>query len=132
MVVDTSAIVAIARNEPERGLFIDKLADAPGAVIASATWMESQMVVFSRSGDRGLIVLRDVMESADIQVAPVTMELAELAVGAFRRFGKGRHAAGLNFGDCFSYALAKDRGEPLLFKGNDFSKTDVVAAVATR
>jgi ribonuclease VapC len=130
MVVDTSALVAIVRNEPERDLFLERLAGLPRAPLLSAvTWMEAHMVVLGRMGDPGIVVLREAIDAANLRAIPVPFELAEAAFDAFRRFGKGRHPAGLNFGDCFAYALAMTMGEPLLFKGSDFSKTDVTPAV---
>jgi ribonuclease VapC len=98
-------------------------------VIAAATWTESRIVIFSRSGEAGLVALDELKAAAGIEIVPVTESLADLAFEAFRRFGKGRHPAGLNFGDCFSYALAKERNEPLLFKGDDFPRTDVSPAI---
>jgi ribonuclease VapC len=129
MVIDTSAVVAIARAEPERGAFLQQLAQAPSLVIAAATWTESRIVIFSRSGEAGLTALDELKAAAGIEIVPVTEPLADLAFEAFRRFGKGRHPAGLNLGDCFSYALAKERNEPLLFKGDDFPRTDVSPAI---
>jgi ribonuclease VapC len=130
MVVDTSALVAIVRNEPERDVFLERLAELPRAPLISAvSWMEAHMVVLARMGDPGVALLQEAMEVANLRVVPVPIELAAGAFAAFRRFGKGRHPAGLNFGDCFAYALATTMGEPLLFKGDDFSKTDLMPAV---
>ncbi len=86
------------------------------------------MVLISRLGALAEPELRCTLEDAAIEIVPVSVDQASLATSAFRQFGKGRHPAGLNFGDCFSYALAKGSGQPLLFKGNDFSKTDVAVA----
>ena len=131
MVVDTSALVAIVRNEPERDVFLERLASQPRAPLLSAvTWMEAHMVVLGTMGDPGIVVLREAIATANLRTIQVPVELAEAAFDAFRRFGKGRHPAGLNFGDCFAYALAMTMDEPLLFKGGDFSKTDVTPAVA--
>lgn len=129
MVVDTSALVAIIRNEPERDALMERLAETPAPLIAAVTWMETRIVVLSRSGDQGLSALRNLLAAAKFQVMPVTPELANKAFLAFRSYGKGRHSAGLNFGDCFAYALAKDLNMPLLFKGRDFARTDVISAV---
>jgi len=129
MVVDTSALAAIVFGEPERELFMELLTDIPAPAMSAVTWTESQIVIFSRIGDRGLRLFHDAVAAADIQTIPVTQEIATAAFNTFRRYGKGRHAAGLNFGDCFAYALAKATSVPLLFKGNDFSKTDIVPAV---
>ena len=130
IVVDTSAVVAIIRKEPGRQRFLERLADAVDPKMSAVTWMESQMVVFSRLGDHGLAVLRQLRTSAGVDIVPVSGELADLAFSAFRRFGKGRHPASLNFGDCFAYALSKQLQQPLLFKGEDFSRTDAVPAIA--
>lgn len=131
MVVDTSALVAIVQNEPERAVFHERLASLPRAPLLSAvSWVEAHMVVLSRMGDPGVVALRELMETVNLRTTPVLPELAAAAFDAFRRFGKGRHPAGLNFGDCFAYALAMVMGEPLLFKGDDFSKTDVPPAIS--
>ena len=130
MVVDTSALVAIVQDEPEREVFEERLASLPRAPLLSAvSWMEAHMVVLSRMGDPGVVALRELVEAANLRTIPVLPELAERAFDAVRHFGKGRHPAGLNLGDCFSYVLAIVMDEPLLFKGNDFSKTDVMSAV---
>jgi ribonuclease VapC len=130
MVVDTSALVAIVQDEPEREIYLERLASGPRAPLLSAVnWMETHMVVLSRMGDPGIDALRELVETTNLRIVPVLPELAEAAFECFRRFGKGRHPAGLNFGDCFSHALATVMGEPLLFKGEDFAKTDVVAAI---
>ena len=129
IVVDTSAVLAIIRKEPGRRQLLERLADAVDPKMSAVTWMESQMVVFSRLGDSGLTVLRQLRTGAGIEIVPVSGELADLAFAAFRRFGKGRHPAGLNFGDCFAYALSSQLRQPLLFKGEDFSRTDAEPAV---
>ena len=129
MVVDTSALMTIARNEPERTSFLRRLAEAADSQISAVTWMEARMVALSRMGERGLDVLNELIAQSAIRVVPVSPELADRAFSAFRRYGKGRHPAALNFGDCFSYALAKETERPLLFKGEDFTRTDVVPAV---
>jgi ribonuclease VapC len=128
MVVDTSALVAIIRKEPERRMLLERLSNARTAAISAATWLEARMVVFSRMGEPGLVVLRKLVTEAGVEIVAVSTELADLAFDAFRRYGKGHDPAGLNFGDCFAYALAKHRNEPLLFKGNDFIRTDVRSA----
>ena len=130
IVVDTSAVVAIIRKEPGRRQFLERLADAVDPKMSAVTWMESQMVVFSRLGEHGLTVLRQLKTSAGVDIVPVSSELADLAFAAFRRFGKGRHPASLNFGDCFAYALSKQLQQPLLFKGEDFARTDAEPAIA--
>ncbi|HEX9904523.1 MAG TPA: type II toxin-antitoxin system VapC family toxin [Propylenella sp.] len=128
MIVDSSALIAILTKEPER----DRLGTALGLVrrriISSATLLETSIVAVVRAGDRGMAEVDRLVASLMLQVEPFTAEQAMLAREAFLRFGKGRHAARLNFGDCIAYALAKERGEPLLFKSDDFSKTDIEAA----
>jgi ribonuclease VapC len=132
MVVDTSALVAMVQGEPERALFAERLAEQTPNFMTAVSWTEVRMVVLSRMRRAGLAALQDLMAAASIEVLPVSVELADSAFDAFRRFGKGRHPARLNLGDCFSYALAKQMSVPLLFKGDDFSKTDVLAATAAR
>lgn len=97
--------------------------------ISAATLLEASMVFEGRVGHRGAAELDQLIASLGIAVIPFTQSQAALAREAFRRFGKGRHPARLNFGDCIAYALAKERGEPLLFKGDDFSQTDIEAAI---
>jgi ribonuclease VapC len=125
MVIDTSAILAILFDEPERRRFNEQI-DADGIrLISAATFLEVAMVVESRRGEAAGRELDLLMHRAQISVVPVDAEQAETARVAWRRYGKGRHAAGLNYGDCFSYALAKVSGEPLLAKGADFMHTDL-------
>ncbi|MCB8839633.1 type II toxin-antitoxin system VapC family toxin [Aurantimonas sp. VKM B-3413] len=128
MVVDTSALLAILQREPEREGFLAAMAMASRRLISTASAVETSMVVLSRSGEEGLRILDGLFGGLQIEKIPVTEDQVAMAVDAFRRFGKGRHAAALNFGDCFSYALAKATGEPLLFKGDDFSRTDLLPA----
>jgi ribonuclease VapC len=129
MVIDTSAIVAIARNEPEAPVFERMIADDPLRLISAATLLEAAMVLETRFGEPGGAELDLWLAKSDVRIVAVEAEHADQARRAWRRFGKGRHPAGLNYGDCFSYALAKLTDEPLLFKGNDFSQTDIQAAV---
>jgi ribonuclease VapC len=128
MVVDTSAVVAVLLNEPERIPFLKKLAHAKSRHISAVSYMEAGMVLTSHFGGSAEQALEEMLREAGIVIAPVNGTQARLALTAFRQYGKGRHPAGLNFGDCFSYALAKDCGEPLLFKGFDFAKTDIPVA----
>jgi len=129
MVIDSSALLCILLGEPEAPRFNQVLAHSSRAVVSAANWLETAIVATARLGATGRVDLNTVIEVVAAEVAPVDAALAEAAYQAWLRFGKGRHPAGLNFGDCFSYALAKQRGEPLLYKGEDFSKTDVTSAV---
>jgi ribonuclease VapC len=126
MVIDTSAIVAILFDEPERPQFAAAIDAAALRLLSAATLVEATLVVEGRKGRRAEGMVDRFVEDAEIEVLPVTIEHAQLACQAFRAFGKGRHAAGLNLGDCFAYALAKACDEALLFKGDDFPKTDIV------
>ena len=130
MVIDTSALLAILLNEPERPSFIDAMEAADARHLSVASFVEASMVIEGRHGAEGIRDLDRFLQYADVELAPVNQEQGKLAREAFRRFGKGRHPARLNFGDCFGYALATARGEALLFKGDDFSLTDVVRAIA--
>jgi ribonuclease VapC len=128
MIVDSSAIIAILRDEPDAAAMAEALQEAPIRRISAVTYAQAAIVadndcnpLLSRRFD-GLV--RD----AQMLVEPVTARQAELARQAYRDFGKGRHKAGLNLGDCFAYALAREMGEPLLFKGDDFCHTDVESA----
>lgn len=126
MVVDTSAIVAILLQENDAAHYADAIADADLVVMSAASYVELSIVALSR-GARGRVELDGTLADAAIDIVPVTIDQARLAADAYDRYGKGRHPAALNFGDCFAYALARSRGEPLLFKGADFARTDVVA-----
>jgi len=128
VVLDTSALAAMLFDEPERERFIELLADADDPLISAATLAEAAIVVQSRIGDGGLADLDELLSTAGVRCVAVDLAQAQAARDAFSRFGKGRAAAGLNYGDCFSYALAKVAQRPLLFKGEDFSQTDVTAA----
>ncbi|RPJ51675.1 MAG: type II toxin-antitoxin system VapC family toxin [Acidobacteria bacterium] len=125
MVIDTSALLAILLDEKERRSFIEAIEAAGSRIMSVASFVEVSIVIESRFGAEGLQALDLFVDRAGIELADVDLEQGKLARRAFSRFGKGRHPAGLNFGDCFSYALAVVRGEPLLYKGQDFSQTDV-------
>ena len=129
MIIDTSAIVAILRQEPEARRFAEAIEAAPVRRVSATTYVEIGAVI---DGGRDPVASRlvdELLATAGIIIEPVTAAQARIAREAYRDFGKGSgHAAGLNFGDCFAYALAKATGEPLLFKGDDFSHTDVAAA----
>jgi ribonuclease VapC len=125
MILDTSAMVAILYREPEAADFTRMIHEADVSRISVANYVELSMVVESQLGPEAGRQAEAFLRRAGIMVEPVTVAHGEIARQAFLDFGKGRHKAGLNFGDCFAYALAKARGEPLLFKGNDFGLTDI-------
>ena len=128
MVIDASAIVAIAFDKEEASAFELQIVEDPVKLISAASLLEAAMVIEAKLGEAGARELDLWLRKAEVQIVPVEADHVEEARRAWRRFGKGRHPAKLNFGDCFSYALSKLSLEPLLFKGNDFSKTDVVPA----
>ena len=128
MILDTSAIIAILENEASAPLLIAALEGAEIRRVSAATLVEAGIILHARFGDHGERELDLFVQRAHVQIIPVTEQHAELARSAYRRFGKGRSAAGLNFGDCFSYALARALDEPLLYVGDDFTQTDVAAA----
>jgi ribonuclease VapC len=128
MILDASAIIAILRDEKEAPDMTRCMVEAPVLRISTVTYLEAAIVI---DGERDPVASRrfdDFFRETQISLVPVTVKQAELAREAYRDFGKGRHRAGLNFGDCFAYALAKEAGEPLLFKGDDFCHTDVESA----
>ncbi|MCK1627734.1 type II toxin-antitoxin system VapC family toxin [Bradyrhizobium sp. 147] len=128
MVIDTSAIVAIALDEPDAAEIEQQIADDPVRLVSTATVLETMMVIETRLGDAGGREFDLWLLKIGAEIVPVDAEQTDAARRAWRRYGKGRHAAALNYGDCFSYALAVTRSEPLLFKGEDFAKTDVARA----
>jgi ribonuclease VapC len=132
MVIDTSALLAILQDEPERRSFNEAIEAADSRMMSVATLLETSMIIETRYGAQGLASLDLLVKRAKLDLVAVDVEQAMVAIGAFSRFEKGRHPAGLNYGDCFAYALAMVLGEPLLYKGNDFSQTDVKAAVPAR
>jgi ribonuclease VapC len=126
--VDTSAIVAIVFGEPERAAFRQAIMQARKALISTASALEVRMVVYSRRGPRAMVLVDDMLRLPMFEITPPRPEDLDAAFGAFLAFGKGSgHPASLNFGDLFSYALAKVRNLPLLFKGADFAETDIRA-----
>ena len=129
MIVDTSAMVAIFYGEPEAAAFTRLIHGAETTRISVASYLELSIVIEKQLGPDGTRQVEAFFRRAAITVEPVTVEQGNLARQAFLDFGKGRHKAGLNLGDCFAYALAKDFDEPLLFKGNDFTETDIRLAV---
>ncbi|HYM45750.1 MAG TPA: type II toxin-antitoxin system VapC family toxin [Solirubrobacteraceae bacterium] len=128
MVLDSSAVLAILLDEPERRAFTVAIEKDRHRLMSAASQFESALIVESRRGEPAGRELDLLLHRADVQIVPVDADQVELARSAWRRFGKGRHPAGLNFGDCFAYALAAATGEPLLFKGDDFRHTDISAA----
>jgi ribonuclease VapC len=126
MVIDTSALAAILFQEPERRKFLDAIVADPQRLVSAATMLETGIVVEGRQGEAAGREFDLFAFRAGLEVVPFDAEQLEIARSAWRKYGKGRHPAGLNFGDCFSYALAKFTGEPLLAKGTDFESTDVV------
>ena len=129
MILDTSPLIAILAGELDAELYIQAISRAPGCRISAGNFIELSIVVESQFAAEVLRQCDALFRRVGIVIEPVTVEHAHLARQAFHDFGKGRHPAGLNFGDCFAYALAKQTGEPLLFKGNDFRQTDVISAL---
>lgn len=132
MVIDTSALVAILQDEPERRAFNEAIEAAETRSMSTATFLETSIVIETRYGAEGLRNLDLLIAKAQIELVPVDVEQAHVARRAFVQFGKGRHPASLNYGDCFAYALAKVSGAALLYKGEDFSQTDIAALVVDR
>ena len=128
MVIDSSVIIAILGNEAEEPGFRHAIKVAPSRLVSAPTLVEIGIVALGRAGEAGLDSMRALLDAFRLDVVPLSSNHATLAIDAFRKFGKGRHPAGLNFGACFSYALAKATSEPLLFKGNDFNHTDIKQA----
>ena len=129
MILDTSALAAIFFGEAEAAVYIQLIHDADHCLMSAANFVELAIVIESQIGPNAGRQCDAFFRRAKIAVEPVTVEQAHLARHAFLDFGKGRHPAGLNFGDCFAYALAKSTGEPLLFKGEDFNKTDILSVL---
>ncbi|MGC8490643.1 MAG: type II toxin-antitoxin system VapC family toxin [Syntrophobacteraceae bacterium] len=125
MIIDSSALIAILLGEPEAELFALAIARDPRRIVSAFTALETAIVIEAKKGNLGGGELDILLDRAKIEIVPLTVEHMELARAAWRKYGKGRHPAGLNIGDCCSYSLAKCAGEPLLFKGGDFSQTDL-------
>jgi ribonuclease VapC len=128
MVIDSSALLAIMFEEPDASIYLSAILNSDNCLVSAASLVETSMVSLRLRSPDPIALLDDLVNRTETIVAPVDHEQALLAREAFRRFGKGRHKAGLNFGDCFAYALAKQTGEPLLYKGSDFTLTDIVSA----
>ena len=129
MILDTSAVLAILFREPGFETFEKAITDAPNCKFSAASFVEAGIVLESRGGAAALRECDALFREARVKIEPVTEEQAHLARQCYSDYGKGRHAAGLNFGDCFAYALAKATGEPLLFNGHDFTQTDIQPAL---
>jgi ribonuclease VapC len=130
MILDSSALVAILHREPGHDVFLHLIEQAAEIKISAANYFETSIVIDSERDPLLSHLLDEVIAEAQIKIEPVTVEQAQIARQAYRDYGRGSgHAAGLNFGDCFSYALAKVTREPLLFKGDDFSHTELMSAV---
>ena len=127
MIVDTSALIAVLRGEPDAPLLLGAMLRESIVRISAGTLLETRIVA-EREG-RGSSEVDELIAEVGVDVVPTDVRQVGLAFDGFRRFGKGRHPAGLNFGDLFAYALAKAGGEPLLFKGDDFGQTDVESAI---
>jgi len=125
MVLDSSALLVLLLDEPEAEDFRAAVEEDTTRLVSAATLLETALLIEARKGEPGGRELDALIHKAEVVVVPVDAEHVSEARRAYRRFGKGRHAAGLNFGDLFAYALARTAGEPLLFKGDDFTKTDV-------
>lgn len=132
MVVDTSALLAILQGEPESDTFQRAISAASERCISAVSVLETGLVFTRRRGERGMREMEDFIDAAGLTIVPLDARQAALGTAAFLRFGKGCHPAALNFGDCAAYALARSRDQPLLFKGEDFGRTDVVAAIPWR
>jgi len=129
MVVDTSAVIAILLGESETESFGRALADDPKKMISAFNALESAIVIEARKGEAGGRELDLLLHRARIEIIALNGDQVELSLTAWRKYGKGNHPAGLNIGDCCAYGLAKYSGEPLLFKGKDFSKTDIRSVI---
>jgi ribonuclease VapC len=133
VIVDSSALIAILRNEPETEAFVRAIDVAPQPRISAANFLEAAIVIDRGRNRLPARRLDDLLAELRIAIEPVTESQARIAREAYRDFGCGSgHPARLNFGDCFAYALARERGEPLLFKGDDFSRTDIAPAIRER
>ncbi|HEX4965984.1 MAG TPA: type II toxin-antitoxin system VapC family toxin [Thermoanaerobaculia bacterium] len=132
MVIDTSALLAILLGEPEAEHFVRSIAADPKCLVSALSALEAAIVIHSRKGPFGVRELDLLLHAAKATIVSFDADQSLLARSAYEKFGKGHHPAALNLGDCCSYALARSSGEPLLFKGNDFSQTDVAQADHSR
>jgi ribonuclease VapC len=129
MVLDTSAVLAILLAEPDAARYAQQIETAERCSMSSASFLDAAMVIDGRGDAIASRRLDAFVRESEVKILPFTADQAQTARQAFRDFGRGRHKASLNFGDCITYALAKELGEPLLFKGNNFSKTDILNAL---
>jgi len=129
MILDTSALLAILLDEPDARAIAEAMANAAWRRISAVNWLETAIVITSRRGERGAELFRALVAKLQAEIVPADSGQAEAAYAAWLAYGKGRNPAALNFGDCFAYALAKRLAEPLLFKGDDFPKTDLRPAL---
>ena len=128
MVLDASAVIAILLHEPKENSLKMRIGQAPTLHIGAPSVLEAMLVMGGRKGEAGIAEVREFVKGLAIQVVPFTEAHTRAAEDAFMRYGKGRNPAGLNFGDCMAYAVAKLANAPLLFVGNDFTRTDISAA----
>ena len=129
MIIDTSAMLAVALRESDGRRYLRAILGAMPRRISVSNWVEAAMVVDRRGNVQAVTWLEDLVQEAEIEVMPVSVSQGEIARRAWRTYGRGVHPARLNYGDCFAYALAKETREPLLFKGNDFAQTDIEPAL---
>ncbi len=129
IVVETSALIALLFAEPNAEAIAARISSSQGAVLPSSAYVEASLVYSGRNGAAGLQRLDELIADLGLEIIPFTLSHARAAADAFLQFGKGRHPAGLNFGDCMSYAVAKVEGKPLLYVGADFGATDVVGVL---
>lgn len=128
MIVDTSALIAILLSEPDSEMLSAAIASATPRIISAVTALEASIVIESKKGEAGLALLDELLSLAQFEIVAFNDAQQRIARVAYRRYGKGRHPASLNFGDCCAYALAKARNDTLLFKGNDFNQMDITPA----
>ena len=129
MIIDSSALLAVILNEADEGRYLTVMLDTPALKMSAANWVETAIVVDRRGDPVASDRFEELIAELRIEIVPITANVAYRARSAHTDFGRGRHPAALNYGDCFSYAIAKIAREPLLFKGNDFSQTDIEPAL---
>lgn len=132
MIIDTSALLAILFDEPDGSMLLRLIVEAPTRLMSAANALEAWIVADRHANPAKARALDELIETVGINIEPVTPTQARVAREAYRTYGKGNHPAGLNYGDCFAYALAKATGQPLLFKGEDFARTDIQAVLQNK